>query len=189
MALTPNIGLHVYSDAELEQAFSTVRQWRLSFQGNNDSGSESDLQIIDAAIGELMVKKTISVVSSLPTPSQTEYDKHLLYSYNNKLYFMIFSQDVYSIIQVGKEGKVYTDSVVATTDWVSDNTYDSYPYKAEITTAGVTANDVMLVVFNVVEAMSGNYAPVCLSSANTVTIYAKEVPASSITIPTIKEVI
>ena len=36
------------------------------------------------------------------------------------------------------------------------------------------------------EAVSGNYAPICLSSNNTVTIYAVSKPNSAITIPSIK---
>ena len=99
MALTPNIGLHVYTDAELEAAFNTVRQWRSQMSGNSSS---SDFYKIDQAIGELQNKKTIEVVQTLPTASQTEYDKHLLYSYQNVLYFMIYDDSTYSYVQVGK---------------------------------------------------------------------------------------
>lgn len=99
MALTPNIGLHIYTDQELEAAFSTVRQWRNQLSGNNNS---SDLYLIDQAIGELQQKKTINTVNSLPTANQTEYEKHLIYSYQNSLYFIVFDGDEYSLIQVGK---------------------------------------------------------------------------------------
>lgn len=99
MALTPNIGLHVYTDAELEAAFNTVRQWRSQMSGNSNS---SDFYKIDQAIGELQNKKTIEVVQTLPTASQTEYNKHLLYSYQNVLYFMIYDDGTYSYVQVGK---------------------------------------------------------------------------------------
>lgn len=99
MALTPNIGLHVYTDAELEAAFNTVRQWRNQLSGNNNS---SDLYLIDQAIGELQQKKTINTVNSLPTANQTEYEKHLIYSYQNSLYFIVFDGNEYSLIQVGK---------------------------------------------------------------------------------------
>ena len=99
MALTPNIGLHIYTDQELEAAFSTVRQWRNQLSGNNNS---SDLYLIDQAIGELQQKKTINTVNSLPTANQTEYEKHLIYSYQNSLYFIVFDGNEYSLIQVGK---------------------------------------------------------------------------------------
>ena len=99
MTLTPNIGLHIYTDQELEAAFSTVRQWRNQLSGNNNS---SDLYLIDQAIGELQQKKTINTVNSLPTANQTEYEKHLIYSYQNSLYFIVSDGNEYSLIQVGK---------------------------------------------------------------------------------------
>lgn len=102
MAVTTNIGLHVYTDAELETAFQTVRQWRAQLQGNNSGNDKSDFQKIDEAIGALQQKKTINVVNSLPTANQTEYEKHLVYSYQNSLYFIIYDNSEYSLVQVGK---------------------------------------------------------------------------------------
>lgn len=99
MAVTTNIGLHIYTDAELESAFQTVRQWRNQLCGNTTS---SDLYLIDQAIGALQQKKTINVVNSLPTANQTEYEKHLVYSYQNSLYFIIYDNSEYSLVQVGK---------------------------------------------------------------------------------------
>jgi hypothetical protein len=99
MAVTSNIGLHIYTDQELEAAFSTVRQWRNQLSGNNNS---SDLYLIDQAIGELQQKKTINTVNLLPTANQNEYEKHLIYSYQNSLYFIVSDGNEYSLIQVGK---------------------------------------------------------------------------------------
>lgn len=94
-----------------------------------------------------------------------------------------------------------------TSVWVSSSAYSQYPYQAEISIADldwlkeqlpvkpvesidkITAD----VVFDVAEALSGIFAPVCSvvkpASDNEdvkVIIYASEVPSSSITIPTIK---
>jgi hypothetical protein len=80
--------------------------------------------------------------------------------------------------------KVFSN--VTASNWVSDNTYSDYSYKCNITCAGITANSVVDVIFGLTEAVSGNYAPICSTSANTVTIYSKV--NTSITIPTIKEV-
>ena len=99
MAVTTNIGLHIYTDQELEAAFNTVREWRNQLCGNTTS---SDLYLIDQAIGALQQKKTINVVNSLPTANQTEYEKHLVYSYQNSLYFIIYDNSEYSLVQVGK---------------------------------------------------------------------------------------
>lgn len=202
MALTPNIGLHIYTDQELEAAFSTVRQWRTQFQGNNSSSNKSDIQKIDEAIGALQAEKTVTTVNSLPTANATEYVKHLLYDYNDSLYFIVENDGTYSYVQAGK---VYTagsnisianDTIsvsslkftnVSASTWVSDNTYQNYPYKCDITCQGVTANTVIEVVFGMTEATSGDYAPICQSSSNTVTIYSKV--NDSVTIPLIKEVV
>ena len=52
---------------------------------------------------------------------------------------------------------------------------------------GITENSIVEVIFGIAEATSGDYAPVCLSGANTVTIYSKV--NVNIVIPVIKEVI
>ena len=100
------------------------------------------------------------------------------------------------------------NTLVQTSVWVSSSAYSQYPYQAEISITDldwlkkrlpvkpvesigkITAD----VVFDVAEALSGIFAPVCSvvkpESDNEdvkVIIYASEVPsASSITIPTIK---
>lgn len=85
----------------------------------------------------------------------------------------------------GEKGLVFTN--VTVNNWVSDATYADYPYKAEITCNGITAQSVVEVIFALAQAISGNYAPVCLSGTDKVTIYGKA--NTSITIPTIKEVL
>lgn len=62
-------------------------------------------------------------------------------------------------------------------------TYTDFPYQSRIALEGVTANDFVEVVFGINEALSGNYAPICLTENGYVTIYSK-VP-DTITIPTI----
>ena len=144
MSSTPNLGLHVYDDAELTSAFSSVREWRKTVDGNNQVGDESNFQLIDQAFGEL--KSDVD-----------DKQKQLLVFQN-----------------------------VTANNFVSDSTYSNYPYKCDITCTGITANSVVEVIFGMTEATSGNYAPICATSANTVTIYAKV--NAAITIPTIKEV-
>ena len=74
---------------------------------------------------------------------------------------------------------------VTTTSFVEDATYEEFGYKAEIPCTGVTEDFFSDVVFGVSEAISGNYAPISLTGAGTVTIYAVEQPESTITIPSI----
>lgn len=67
--------------------------------------------------------------------------------------------------------------------WVSDATYEDYPYKCAIALSGVVATDVPEVVFNVAEATSGDYAPVaeCYDGG----IYIWSSVDTQITVPTI----
>ena len=79
----------------------------------------------------------------------------------------------------------FTNVSVATSSFVSDSTYTEYCYKAVIPTSNVTSSMTPIVVFALTEALSGNFAPVAAPGSGSVTIYAKAVPESAITIPTI----
>jgi hypothetical protein len=82
----------------------------------------------------------------------------------------------------------FTDKTVAagTSGWTgNDTTYSGFPYKANITCTGVTADHIPNVIFDYNELISGNFCPFANSSANTVTIYCKIQPTAAITIPTI----
>lgn len=76
----------------------------------------------------------------------------------------------------------YSGSVsVATSAWAASG-ITAYPYKADISVTGITANDYPTVAFAQAEATSGNYSPECDTSAGTLTIYARAVPSGAITI-------
>ena len=78
--------------------------------------------------------------------------------------------------------KKYSGSAsVATSAWAASG-ITAYPYKANITVTGITANDYPTVAFAQADAVSGNYSPECDTSAGTLTIYAKAVPSAAITI-------
>ena len=83
----------------------------------------------------------------------------------------------------GKQDKCIISKNVSVSSWSADSTYSGYSYKAQITINGVTSSDYAEVVFDVANAISGNYAPVCTTGTNTVTIYSKV--STSITIPSI----
>ena len=67
--------------------------------------------------------------------------------------------------------------------WVEDSTYADYGYRCDVACAGVTADDYAEVVFDVTQATSGAYAPICETKTNAVAIWSSE--NTSITIPTI----
>ena len=68
-------------------------------------------------------------------------------------------------------------------NWVSDATYADYPYRATITESSINAAMVAEVVYDVADAESGNYAPVCNTFDGGIYIYSKV--NTAITIPTI----
>lgn len=78
---------------------------------------------------------------------------------------------------------------VSASNWIYDLTYSSYGYfyKCDLACQGVTSSKLMEVIFDVNEATSGDYAPICESGTDKVTIYSKV--QQSFTIPVIKEVI
>ena len=85
----------------------------------------------------------------------------------------------------GRETIVFSNISVDTTTFESDETYTDYPYKAELKCNGVTSDYVPMVNLGMTDAISGNYAPICESGENTVTIYAVEVPSEIMIIPSI----
>ena len=66
--------------------------------------------------------------------------------------------------------------------WV-ESQHGVYVYRCDIECDGVTASDYAKVVFDIAEATSGNYAPVCETGAGFVRIWSKK--NESIVIPTI----
>lgn len=79
----------------------------------------------------------------------------------------------------------FADTTVATSNWEEDETYADFPYKAVLTCEGVNDQYVAQVIFNVEEVIAGIYAPVNKTGDGNITIWASEVPADDIIIPTI----
>ena len=75
---------------------------------------------------------------------------------------------------------------VSVSNWVADTTYADYAYRAEIANTKITEKSVVSVIYNVTEALSGNYAPVCQTVDGAIYIYSKV--NTAIIIPTIKEI-
>ena len=81
--------------------------------------------------------------------------------------------------------KVFMQNV-SVSNWVADNTYADYAYRAKIANAKITEKSVVSVIYDVAEALSGNYAPVCQTVDGAIYIYSKV--NTAIIIPTIKEI-
>lgn len=79
----------------------------------------------------------------------------------------------------------FDNTVVATTAFASDSTYDDYGYKVTIPLANVISSMIPDVMLGMTEATSGIFAPVAECYNGGVYLYANDVPESAITIPTI----
>ena len=79
----------------------------------------------------------------------------------------------------------YINTVVDNAAFVSNATYADFPFRAAVILAGVLSNMVPHVVFGAVDAISGIFAPVADCYDGGVYLYASEVPAADITVPTI----
>ena len=82
-----------------------------------------------------------------------------------------------------KQDKVIKFTNKTASSWVSDNTYADYSYRCDVPCDGVTAEMYAEVVFDVEHSTSGNYAPICETKANVVSVWSSE--DTTITIPTI----
>lgn len=77
------------------------------------------------------------------------------------------------------------DSVVAVAAW-TESSYETWPYKADITFTNCTADYVCDVMFSPAQIALGIFAPFAETASGKVTIYAEEIPSASITIPAIE---
>lgn len=81
--------------------------------------------------------------------------------------------------------RVVTNKVVAKAAFTSNSTYADYPYRAAIAINGVTTDMIPEIIFDVADAISGNYSPVAQTYNGGVYIYAASPPDNNLTIPTI----
>lgn len=125
--------------------------------------------------GEFVIANTgLSWDSGISLIDKTEVvDKTngILYLYENS-----------ELVKVPKPSNLSFTNISAS-NWVSDNTYADYAYKCDLSCSGVTANMFAQVIFAPTEADSGNYATICNTGIDIVTIYSKV--NDTITIPSI----
>lgn len=87
---------------------------------------------------------------------------------------------------IGASSRLQVHDVSVTTSlWVDSALHSDYPYQALIPVNGATSEMCPDVVFDITEALSGNYAPVADAANGGVLIYAKVVPEADIVVPTV----
>lgn len=82
-----------------------------------------------------------------------------------------------------KQDKSIKFTNLSASTWASDSTYPDFPWRCDVTCEGVTGDMYADVVFNLAQSMSGNYAPLCETRTDAVSVWSNE--NISITIPTI----
>lgn len=80
---------------------------------------------------------------------------------------------------------LFTNAAVPVSSFVADTTYQDYGFRASVSLDGVISSMIPEVVFGVVDAASGNFAPVAEAYDGGVYIYAASQPESAVTVPTI----
>lgn len=85
----------------------------------------------------------------------------------------------------GNQNLAFYNVVVNTSAFVSDATYEQWPYRAPVPLSGVVTSMVPTVTFAPDDAASGVLAPVAATYSGGVYLYATNVPANNLTIPTI----
>lgn len=78
-----------------------------------------------------------------------------------------------------------TGLIIPTSEWVADNTYGIYTWRASITNSSITANHTPIVMFSQVDSSLGIFSQVAETGSGVVYIYASEVPESVTTINSI----
>ena len=126
--------------------------------------------------------------SNLPNASQTnkgvvKLSSNFEINANGELDLTLKTVDNTTLFGSGNIETSIKLSNTTVSTWVSDTTYTDYPYKATIAATGIASSMVAEVVFDVADAESGNYAPVCETYDGGVYIYSKV--NTAITIPTI----
>ena len=81
--------------------------------------------------------------------------------------------------------KIEQYNVVINGGFTTSEVYSDYGYARNISISGVTQDMIPQVVLDVPEATSGNFAPVAITYNGGVSIFVKEIPSESFTIPTI----
>lgn len=79
----------------------------------------------------------------------------------------------------------FFNTTVPVSAFVSNATYEDYPYRAAIALTGVTNTMIPEVMFGLADAVEGNFAPISETYMGGVYIYAADIPEAAITIPTI----
>ena len=122
-----------------------------------------------------IVTETIKIDT---TTMQSQFEA-LLRSIQNEL------QDLESGTGVELKKLQFNSVSVAVSKFVSNTTYEDYPFRASVALEGVQSTMIPEVIFSLSDATSGLFAPVSESYNGGVYLYASDVPEANVTVPVI----
>jgi hypothetical protein len=85
-----------------------------------------------------------------------------------------------------KQSKVLSATSVSVSNWTTGNAKGDFTYRASVPLTGCTASMIPSITFNVTEAVSGDYCPVCEAYAGGVYIWSKK--NAAITVPLVSAI-
>ena len=136
------------------------------------------------------MKKIVLILTALLTlvscgKQEQEVDKTV--TITNSVELNTYDADMAMVKRNIKNGiLIFEDVYIEPSAFAEDTTYTDYPYKADITCEGVTADYIPDVIFSNEDVLSGILAPSAEAGNNIVTIYASEIPEDPISIPVIE---
>ena len=136
-------GLENYDDTEIVNAVNKLREDLDAITGTEDASSaiETFNEVIAFLDGISDTEELSGIVASIEQQIAAKQDKN-----------------------------IYFTNIEAR-EWVEDSTYTEFAYRCDLACEGVTPNDYAEVVFEVAQAASGEYAPICESRENAVRIW------------------
>jgi len=158
------------------------------YEALQNYAKQTDLESVQTLVEQAKTKADESYTLAYGKQDPITVDGALDGASTNPIQNKVVNQAIYNLgVQLRSEmaglGGATIVSNVSASSWSSNSTYSGYGYRCAIAISGVTASDVAEVVFSLVDATSGNYAPVCETYAGGVYVYSKV--NTAITIPTI----
>lgn len=94
---------------------------------------------------------------------------------------------IISTIGPARHNLTFENVIVQAASFVTEDpaTYTDFPYRAPVALSGVNSSMIPEVIFDVTDAVSGNFAPVARSYDGGIYLYAAEPPSAAVMIPTI----
>ena len=132
-------------------------------------------------VGEISEFDTKALAKELEAALVSLNDAYTMYIGQLKAFYDNVKNEILSVSSVIKE-----DNITVSPDmFVLDREYKEYPYSANIQVSEANVEMVPVINFSLSDVLSGNYAPIAVSLDKSVKIFAKEIPAENLIIPTI----